>query len=438
MVLPHSIFAPVMSTEPFPIEQIRSAFPALSIRDQGRARIYFDNPAGTQVPERVLERMREAMVQSNANLGGHFTTTLAAEDLFNAGRQAMADMLNAASPDEVVFGANMTTLTLHVSRSLARTLKPGDEIIVTRMDHDANIAPWLLVAEDTGATIRWLDFDPETCQFADDAIDGLLCERTRLVALGYASNCTGTINDVKGLTAKAKAAGALVYVDAVQYAPHGPIDVQDLGCDFLVCSPYKFFGPHQGVLWGRRQVLEELFAYKVRPAGEAPPDKFETGTPSFEAIAGTFGAVEYFESIGTQWGADRLPRYAGMNERAARIHAGLDFLGAYELDLTRRLVAGLQALPGVTVHGITNANQFHLRVPTVSISVEGHHPRALAQGLADENIFVWDGHNYALEPVRRLGLEDRGGVLRIGPAHYNTAEEIERCLKALDAQLSTG
>ena len=421
-----------MSAHDYPIDAIRDQFPALAFTDEGEERIYFDNPAGTQVPMRVLERTREAMVECNANLGGYFSTTLRSEELFVAGHEAMADMLNAASPREVIFGANMTTLTLHVSRSIARDLGPGDEMIVTSMDHDANIAPWLMVAEDTGATVRWLDFDLETYQFADDAIDPLLSERTKLVALGYASNCTGTINDVKAMAAKARDAGALTYVDAVQFAPHGPIDVQDLGVDFLACSPYKFFGPHQGVLWGREKVLEQLHPYKLRPASDAPGEKFETGTLSFEGIAGTLGAVEYLDDIGTTYADPAAAQYAHLRDRTARIHAALDYLGAYELDITRQLIAGLDSLPGVTVHGITNANLFHLRVPTVSITVDGHHPEALAEALAQQNIFVWSGHNYALEPVRRLGLLDKGGVLRIGPAHYNTADEIDRFLESLD------
>ena len=275
-----------MSTQDFPIDAIRAEFPALALRDDGRDRVYLDNPAGTQVPNQVLERTRQAMVEANANLGGYFTTTLGSEELFVAGHKAMADMLNANSEREIVFGQNMTTLTLHMSRSIARELSAGDEIVLTRMDHDANVTPWLLLADDLGLTVKWVEFDTDTYQFADDAIDGLLSERTKLVALNYASNCTGTINDVKAMGAKAKAAGALVYVDAVQFAPHGPIDVQDLGCDFLVCSPYKFFGPHQGVLWGREEVLERLFAYKLTAASDALPDKFETGTLSFEGIAG--------------------------------------------------------------------------------------------------------------------------------------------------------
>jgi len=425
-----------MTAHDYPIDAIRGQFPALSIKDDGRPRIYLDNPAGTQVPERVLERTRQAMVEANANLGGFFTTTLASEELFVEGHAAMADMLNAASDSEVVFGANMTTLTLHISRSIARMLQPGDEIIVSRMDHDANIAPWLLLAEDRDLTVKWLDFDLGSYQFADDAIDPLLSDRTRLLALGYASNCTGTINEVKAIGAKAKAAGAMVYVDAVQYAPHGPIDVQDLGCDFLACSPYKFFGPHQGVLWGREDLLNEMFAYKVRPASSALPDKFETGTPSFEAIAGTLGAVEYFEEIGRAYAGDHLAKYGHMSDRAAHVHGALDYLGAYELDITRRLVTGLETLPGVTIHGITNANVFHMRVPTVSISVAGHHPEKLARAMAEQNIFVWSGDNYALEPVRKLGLQDKGGVLRIGPAHYNTAQEIDTCLEVLGKCIS--
>ena len=424
-----------MSTQDFPIDAIRAEFPALALRDDGRERVYLDNPAGTQVPNKVLERTRQAMVEANANLGGYFTTTLGSEELFVAGHKAMADMLNANSEREIVFGQNMTTLTLHMSRSIARELVAGDEIVVTRMDHDANVTPWLLLADDLDLTVRWLEFDTETYQFAEDAIDNVLSERTKLVALNYASNCTGTINDVKAMGAKAKAAGALVYVDAVQFAPHGPIDVQDLGCDFLVCSPYKFFGPHQGVLWGREEVLERLFAYKLTAASDALPDKFETGTLSFEGIAGTLGAVEYFDWIGTTYASAESSAYGHMSERAARIHGAMDYLTAYELGITRRLIAGLQDLPGITVHGITSANAFHMRVPTVSISVKGRHPADLAKMMAEENIFVWSGHNYALEPVRSLGLLDKGGVLRIGPAHYNTEAEIDRFLHTLGAHL---
>jgi cysteine desulfurase family protein (TIGR01976 family) len=423
-----------MTHSPFPIDEIRAQFPALSITDDGRARVYFDNPAGTQVPMQVLDRMRRVMVETNANLGGYFPTTLANEETFMEGHRAMADFLNAPSEREIVFGANMTTLTLHISRSIARTLTPGDEIVVTRLDHDANISPWLLIAEDTGAEIRWLDFNPETYRFDDGALEAVLSERTKLVCLGAASNCTGTISDIKAMSAQAHAAGALTYVDAVQLAPHVGIDVQDLGCDFLVCSPYKFFGPHQGVLWGREELLMELVPYKVRPAGPDLPDRFETGTPSFEAIAGTLGAVEYFDWIGRTHALGGTG-YSEMSERGGSVHRAMDYLCAYELDLTGQLMGQLQEIEGVTIRGISSPNALTWRVPTVSITIEGHHPKALAQALAKENMFVWDGHNYALEPVRTMGLLDKGGVLRIGLAHYNTADEVDRFTATLKGVL---
>ena len=408
-------------TSSFSIDAVRGQFPALSLSDNGLPRTYLDNPAGTQVPKRVLERMHRAMVETNGNLGGFFPTTVAAERLVNEAHEAMAAFYNARSAREIIFGQSMTALTLHMSRCLARDFKAGDEIVVSRMDHDGNVAPWLLVAEDVGMTVRWIDFDPETFEFADDALDQVLSDKTRLVAVGAASNCTGTINDVKSLCAKARTAGALSYVDAVQFAPHCIVDVQDIGCDFLVSSTYKFFGPHQGVLWGREELLEEIFAYQVRPAQKALPDRFELGSSPRESLAGTLGAVEYIASLGGGSGAGRQ-----------EIVAGMQMLDAYEKQLTGRLIDGLQSIGGVSIQGITSGNALHRRVPTVSIVRDGHHPEEMAKTLADQNIFVWSGHNYALEPVERLGLMDNGGVLRIGLAHYNTEEEIDRCIAAVD------
>ena len=406
----------------FPIDRVRAAFPALSLADDGRPRVYFDNPAGTQVPGPVIARMIETLRDKNANLGGYFTTTRAAAALLNQARRACATFYHAASPREIVFGQNMTSLTLHMSRCLGRDWKAGDEIVLTRMEHDANVSPWLLLAEDKGLKVRWIDFNPDTYEFADDAIDGVLSERTRLVALGYASNCTGTINDVAGMAKKARAAGALTYVDAVQLAPHCAIDVQALACDFLVSSAYKWFGPHQGILWGREEVLERTFAYKLRPAGASLPDKFETGTQSHEGIAGCLGALEYLSGLGG--GAE------GAVERQAIVRA-FDLCAAYEQALGLRLIEGLRQFKGLTVRGITSANAMHRRVPTVSFTLEGHHPQAMAKALAAENIFVWSGHNYAIEPINRMGLMDQGGVLRAGLAHYNTAAEVDGFLTAL-------
>ncbi|MEX1266382.1 MAG: cysteine desulfurase-like protein, partial [Woeseia sp.] len=282
----------------YDIDAICNQFPALALKDGNTTRVYFDNPAGTQVPQIVVDRMTECLVEANANLGGFFATSQRADRIVDEAHAAMADFLNASSPDEIIFGQNMTTITLHVSRSLGRLFSAGDEIILSRMDHDANISPWLLLAEDLGLKVRWLPFNVETFEFDLSALDELLNERTRLVCVGGASNLTGTINDIKTICSKARAAEAWTYIDAVQLAPHVAIDVQDLGCDFLACSPYKFFGPHQGVLWGRKERLEALHPYKVRPAPESLPDCFETGTQSHEGMAGTGAAVDYFAWIG--------------------------------------------------------------------------------------------------------------------------------------------
>lgn len=417
---------------PLDVDAVRARFPALAIRDQGRSRIYLDNPAGTQVPRGVVDATVHALVSANANLGGHFVTTVAAGETVERAHQAMADFLGAANPNEIIFGQNMTTLTMHVSRSLGRLLTGGDEIVVTRMDHDANVAPWLLLADDCGATVRWFDFDPESYEFELDDLDGVLSERTKIVAIGYASNLTGTINDVKEIAARAKAAGALVYVDAVQFAPHGLIDVQDLGADFLVCSAYKFYGPHQGILWGREDMLNEFHAYKVRPAHDHAPDKFETGTLSHEGMAGTAAAVDHMAWIGETMG-DVESTSVGELTRRQKLSAGFAAITDYENSLTARLITGLSELPGLSIRGVANLNRIEHRVPTVSFTVEGHNSKEIAKALAGSNIFVWDGHNYALEAVRRLDLEEGGGVVRIGIAQYNAADEIDSTIAAVAA-----
>ena len=407
----------------FDISASRSQFPALALTDSGRSRVYFDNPAGTQVPQQVIDRTVECLTAKNANLGGYFKTTMEAGALVDLAHQACADFYNAASASEIVFGQNMTSLTFHMSRCLGHKFKPGDEIVLSRMDHDANVAPWLLLAEDLGLVVRWMDFDPETYEFPDDALRKVLSEKTRLVSLGLASNCTGTVNDVKHFAKEAKAAGALVYVDAVQYAPHYAIDVQDLGADILVSSAYKWFGSHQGVLWGREALLKETFGYKVRPAGDDLPHKFETGTLSHEGMAGTLGAIEYLEQFGKG------------ETRPQRIASAWKVMAEYEQVLTLRLIEGLMSFKGLTIRGITSGNAMHRRVPTVSFTLDGHQPSALAQDFARDNIFVWSGHNYAIEPINRMGLMDKGGVLRIGLAHYNTEAEVDALLSSLTRQI---
>ena len=420
-----------MVTAAFSLDNLRAQFPSLSLKDSGKPRVYFDNPAGTQVPQRVIDRTVEALVNKNANLGGYFTTTVAAEALVNEAHRAMADFYHANSAAEIVFGQNMTTLTMHMSRCLGKRFSPGDEIVLSRMDHDANVSPWLLLAQDRGLIVRWMEFDPETYEFPEDALIKVLSPKTKLVAMGFASNCTGTINDVKHFARQAHEAGALFYVDAVQLAPHVGIDVRDLGCDFLVSSAYKFFGPHQGILWGREALLEETFSYKVRPAGDDLPHKFETGTLSHEGMAGTLGAVEYLASFGGKPGASGKT-YSHMPERGAAVHRAFDVFTDWEHHICNRLIAGLQNVKGLKIRGITSPNAVHRRVPTVSLTLEGHTPQALAKAFAERNMFVWSGHNYAIEPVTVMGLMDKGGVLRVGLAHYNTEAEVDDFLAALD------
>ena len=418
---------------PLDLDRIRTRFPALALEDDGQPRVYLDNPAGTQVPDLVLDRMRDYLVHTNANADGVFRTSVATDALLEEAHRAVADLLNAPSWREIIFGQNMTTLTFAFSRSLGREMHPGDEIIVTRMDHDANVAPWLMLAEDLGLTVKWLPFDTTTYRYDLDALDDLLSERTRLAAVNYASNALGTINDVKAIGEKVHAAGGWVYVDAVQYVPHAPTDVQALGCDFLTCSAYKFFGPHQGILWGKEALLERLTAYKVRPASDALPVKFETGTLSHEGLAGTLGAVEYLAWVGATMAAEHHAAYAHFDERRRHVHAAMRAVADYERPLAVRLVAGLEAVSGLTIHGITDPAYFDERVPTVSFTLEGRHPRDVARRLAEENLFVWDGDYYAYEVVRRLGLDARGGMVRVGPCHYNTAEEIDRLIEAVAA-----
>lgn len=415
----------------FDLDTIRGRFPALSITDNGIPRVYLDNPAGTQVPKSVIDAMAHHMAETNANVEGPFATSRAATNIVEELRVAMADMLNAPSTDEIVFGQNMTTLTMHMSRSIGRLFQAGDEIVLTRMEHDGNIAPWLLMARDFDLEVRWVPFNTETYEFDDDAFDGVLSEKTRLVCVGGANNLIGTINDVKSIAAKAKAVGAMTFVDAVQSAPHVSTDVQDLGCDFLACSAYKFCGPHQGILWGRREILERLEPYKVRPATDAIPGCFETGTPSIEGMAGTTAAVDYFAWIGETMAADYHSRYAGFEGRRKYVHAAMDCLFAYEAALARRLIDGLQALPGVRVRGVTDPDAMDRRVPTVAFTVDGVMPEVIATELGARDIFVWFGDNYAIEVARHIGIYDSGGAVRVGPVHYNSAAEIDTVLNAL-------
>ncbi len=405
----------------FPIDAVRAEFPALSVTDDGRPRVYFDAPGGTQACAGAIDAMAAHLAGGTANSGGAFATSQAVDALSAEAHRAMAELLGG-EPEEIAFGANMTSLTLAVSRALARAWHPGDELIVTRLDHDANVAPWLLAAEDHGVTVRWLPFDPGTGRLKLDELPALLSPRTRLVAVGGASNALGTLNDVAAITRMVKAGSdALVYVDAVQSVPHVPVDVRALGCDLLACSPYKFFGPHLGVLWGRAEVIERLTAYKVRPAATAGAQRFETGTPSFEAQAGVVATVGYLDRLG----GELVP---GLATRRERLCAAMDGCAAYERALGERLLGGLRRLNSVRLYGPPDMDA---RVPTFAFTVEGHAPGEVAQHLGERGIFAWSGHFYAVETIAALGLEDAGGLVRVGLCHYNTAEEVDRLLDAL-------
>jgi len=405
---------------------IRAQFPSLAETDNGRPRLYFDNPAGTQVPQSVADRVADCLLHKSANIGGYFKTSELAGTVADEARAAMVDFLNAPSPDEIVFGQNMTSITFHVAKSIGRHLQPGDEIILSQMDHDANVEPWKLLARDFDLKVRWLPFDIETFEFDLTKLDELITERTRLLCVGGASNLTGTINDVRTICSKARDAGVWTYIDAVQSAPHISTDVQEIGCDFFVCSAYKFFGPHQGILWGRGEVLEQLEPYKVRPAPEDLPWCFEPGTQSHEGMAGTAAAVDYFAWVGDTMAG------AADTDRREQLCAGLDLLFEYEGQLAVRLIDGLKNISGVRILGISDSTALDRRVPTVSIKHEQHRPAAIAKALADRNIFAWSGHNYALEAAKALNINDSGGAVRIGAVHYNTANEIDAVLNALN------
>jgi cysteine desulfurase family protein (TIGR01976 family) len=409
------------------INQIRPQFPSLN-----KDAIFLDNPGGTQIVRSSLDRIERYFLECNANHGGNFATSRQSDALVDSARLAMADFLNASRPEEIVFGANMTTLTFHISRSLGKWCKPGDTIVVTRLDHEGNVSPWLLLAEDLGLKIRWVDINPEDGTLNLEDMQAAIAEKPRLVAFGYASNAIGTVNPVAKITRWAHDAGALVYVDAVQYAPHGPIDVQRLGVDFLVCSAYKFFGPHLGILYGRYDLLESLPAYKVRPAPALPPDKFETGTGNFEHIAGLLGTLEYFEWLGNTFGEEYYELLSGdYKERRLALKQGMNVMRAYELGLSREMLDSFQSIPGNHLYGITDPNKFDQRVPTFSMTIDGWTVEQLAKKLGERNIYTWNGNFYALEISKKLGLQSTGGMLRIGASHYNTIQEIKQTGEAL-------
>ncbi len=415
----------------FDIAAVRSAFPSLAVEVNGQPAVYADNPGGTQVTQACIDAVSAYYRQNNANTHGAFLTSQRSDALLAEAHAAMADFLNAADPREIAFGPNMTTLTFAFSRALGRTLQSGDEIVVTALDHDANVAPWQQLAEDRGLTVRMADVDLATCTLDMADLRSKITPRTKIVAIGYASNAVGTINDVRTIIGWAHEVGALTWIDAVQYAPHAPIDVQALGCDFLVCSAYKFFGPHQGIVWGKLEHMERLRPYKVRPASDESPDRWETGTQAHELQAGALATLDYLAALGHPHADAYRDAFPGMTGRRLDLHAAMAMIQVYEQTLAARLIAGLKGIPGVTLYGLTDEADLARRVPTVALTVAGHSPRALAEGLAERGVFVWDGNYYALNLMERLGLEEHGGALRIGLAHYHTVDEMDRIIAAL-------
>ena len=402
-----------------PHDELRAQFPSLSLQVNGHDAVYLDGPGGTQTPTGVMQAMAGYFSRDNANTGGPFATSQRTDETVAAARRETARFLNAARPEEIVFGQNTTSLFFALGRALRRTWQEGDEIVVTSLDHDANVSPWTTAAEDARATVRTWEFRRENCTLALEDLAELLNERTRLVAMTHASNAVGTIPDVAGAIrlVRAKAPRALVVIDAVHYTPHNPVDVRALDCDFLGCSAYKFCGPHLGILYGKYEHLDRLEAYKVRPSSKKPPGKWETGTQSFESIAGLRAALAYLAQLGPGTGDDA--------------HAAMRAVREYELGLTGAFLAGAAQVPGLKIYGLTSPAATGGRTPTFGVTLEGWHARQLAEKLGDQGIFVWDGHFYAVGVVDRLGLEDKGGLVRIGFAHYNTLAEVDRVLGAL-------
>ncbi len=404
------------------VEWVRQQFPSLRQVVHGQPAVFFDSPGGTQVPHRVIDAIANYLSTSNANTGGAFATSQRTDQMIADARAAMADFFNCAS-DEVVFGANMTTLTLALSRALGRELKNGDELLVSCLDHDANVSPWVCL-EDRGVKVRTADIKPGDCTLDMFDLAAKIRRNTRMVAIGWAANAVGTINDVHEIVRLAHAAGSMAFLDAVHYAPHGPIDVQTVDCDFLACSSYKFFGPHLGILFGKREQLQRLRPYKLRACTEKLPDRWETGTQNHECLAGLIAAIDYIEDVGRH-------HDSAVKTRREAILAAYQVFQQHERELVEQLINGLLAIPGLTFYGIKDAAKLTQRTPTVAIRVEGYTPRELAAHLGERGIFTWDGNYYAIDLAERLGVQGSGGMLRIGLAHYNTAEEVERLLAEL-------
>lgn len=406
------------------VEKVRAQFPGLTREVGGRPAVFFDGPAGSQVPRRVIDAVAGYLTQTNANGGGAFVTSHETDALVRRARGAVADFLGADDPDLITFGPSMTTLTFSLSRALARTWGAGDEVIVTQLDHDANQTPWVLAAQDAGATVHRVGIRKDDCTLDVEDFKARLSSRTRLVAFGAASNAVGTLNPVRELVDLAHEVGALTFIDAVHSAPHTPVDVAAWDCDFLACSAYKFFGPHVGILWGRRRHMDELPVYKLRPVADRMPGRWDSGTPNFEGIAGTEAAIEYLADLGR----DLNPAARG---RRPALLAAYEAIKRHEGKLLQRFLERVAERPELKLRGITDRSRLDQRVPTFAFTHASRSSRSVAEQLGQAGIFTWDGNFYAVSVTRALGL-DPDGLVRVGVLHYNTVDEVDRLFDTLD------
>lgn len=426
--------------QPFNPKELREEFPSLTRTQDGRPVVYFDGPAGTQVPQRVIDAINRHYLEMNTHLDGAFIPSERLNQMMAEARAIYADFFNAPSSgesafDEIAFSLNMTTHTYNISRSIGKTLGQGDELIVTVLDHEANVSPWVAL-EERGVKVHCVDINPEDCTLDMADFESKLSEHTKAVAVGVASNAVGTINDIKTIAEMAHSVGALMYADAVHIAPHLPIDVQDLGVDFLVCSIYKMFGPHGvGVLYGKKDVFEGLPAYKVRPSNY---HKFESGTPNFEGLSGAIASIEYLADIGKKFGAPYVDRFPGLTGRRLDLKTAMAAIREYEIPLFKRMVDGIQQIPGVKIWGIANSARFDRRAPTMAFTMSGFSPRQIAKHLGKHGIYVWHGDFFAQALIERLGLFETGGVVRVGLMHYNTVDEVDRLIEVIQTLIKKG
>lgn len=422
------------------VQSLRQIFPALRKITNGQPAAFFDGPAGTQVPQMVIDAIGNYLINHNANHAGLFETSVESDQMLATAHQAAADLVGTADPDSVSFGSNMTTLTFALSRAISQSWNPGDEIVLSRLEHDANFTPWTLAARDRGVTVKMIDVDPADCTLRLEQYEEKITDRTRLVAVGCASNAVGTINPVESICKMAKQVGAVSFLDAVHYAPHASMDVQNWDCDFLICSAYKFFGPHIGIMYGKRNLLESLQPYKLRTSPEDTPGRWMTGTQNHECIAGTLAAIEYLASIeerasnASSCQAENVAPSnlddSPQNPRRQKLEASMAAIRQYEQTLLRHLMEGLERLPEIKVWGITDPERFDQRLPTISITHPKHSPKVIATQLAEEGIYVWHGNYYALPLTESIGVEPEG-MVRIGLCHYNTRAEVDRLLECL-------